>query len=136
MTKGSKRVNRKCKLDADKGNGYTTRVTTLFPSSKSKVKNSSWFNCVGIKCCRLEPNKAWEMSLGGSSVFQVEFFILEEKFCYAVIQSRISSQFNCRRLELTCRAISSFGSIQSAQLQLWLIKEDSVCLCLCIGEGG
>lgn len=38
VTKGSKRVNRKCKLDADKGNGYTTRVTTLFPPSESKVK--------------------------------------------------------------------------------------------------
>lgn len=32
--KGNKKVNRKCKLDADKGSDYTTPVTTLFPLSE------------------------------------------------------------------------------------------------------
>lgn len=31
VMKGNKKVNRKCNLDADRGSGYTTRVTTLFP---------------------------------------------------------------------------------------------------------
>lgn len=45
--KANEKVNRKCKLDADKGSDYTTPATTLFPISEQSEKT-----CVGIKCCK------------------------------------------------------------------------------------
>ncbi len=57
--KGNKKVNRKCKLDADKRNDYTARVATLFPLSEQ-----SEITCVGIICCRQDQNKARDISAG------------------------------------------------------------------------
>lgn len=57
--------------------------------------------------------------------------VSKESLCFLKIFSKAICFSNFSSLQLTCFSISLFRCIQSAKLQLWLIKGDSVCASLC-----
>ena len=88
------------KLDADKRNGYTTRVTTPLPPQLGP----NWFDCGNYML-----PKRTDRAVAGEVVIRL---YLKLDFC---------------RLPLTCHGISSFCRIQSVQLRV-VVNQRRLCL--------